>query len=172
VVYTVSLEELLPTINRVIDEVTPRGLYEAVRALSYRGVEIMMDESPSSLKSGRGYRGPPMRFSIEALDQSTPDEAVFVVTPTKMVDGYRLADILENGSPGGKKIIPVGAKMLKFIGTNAFAGRVMFKGVVTRGTIPPQRFAERTKRRIENEASDILQRVIINEYMKDVGGVG
>ena len=130
-----------------------------------------MEEEPSSFKSGRGYRGEPMRFTTKAFDRSTGGEIVFVVTPTKTVDGYKLADILEHGSTGGAKITPVSKKLLKFIGTKAYGGKVLFKKQVTRGTIPPQLFADRTKNRLESEASEILERVIINEYIKDAGSV-
>ena len=172
-VYTVSVEELLPTIKHIIHIATPNAIHEAVRALAYRAVEVMMEESPSSLKSGRGYRGPPFRLSVKAVNHSTPNEAIYTITPTKTVTSstgakHELWKILHYGSENPVIIKPVNRKMLKFVGAD---GKIKFKHAVRRGPIPPHPFVTRTRDRIVLEATGILEETITQEYVKDSAGV-
>ena len=156
--------------DRIIDETTPRALYRLTKELADHAVEVMMYESPSSFKSGRGYRGEPMRFSIKSFDYSNASNAHFFITPTKMVDGIQLASILEKGSPAGKyKGIRSKnkKKLLHFIGTKTKAGQKIWTPAVTRGEIPPQLFIKRTEEQVRRDFNGIANRILDEEYVKD-----
>ena len=167
-VYTVSVEELLPTIKHIIHTTTPAAIREATRELAIRATGIMVEEAPSSIQSGRGYRGPSLKHSVRRVDHSVPSEAIYTITPTKMVTGekgkkHALWKILHYGSTNQRIIYPVNKKMLKF----TYGGKTWFKYKVRRGIIPPHPFVERTKDRTVQEATGILTEVLTREYAKD-----
>ena len=142
VMFDVDIDKLPMFIDQISNEVPIQTLLEASHEVSYATITTMMELSPSSLKSGRGYRGPPLRHSIKTDNMRVSgDEASFETGPTKKVDGHDLGLILEKGSNNQVIIKPKKGKYLKFIDKN---GIRRFEKQVIRGIIPPQHFVRKT----------------------------
>ena len=140
--YTVELEELPELLDQIIDEVPMQTILEASHEVSYTTIMTMREQSPSSLKSGRGYRGSTLRDSIKTENMMVSrDEASFETGPTKKVDGYDLGGILELGSDNPVVIKPKKGQYLKFIDKE---GNRRFEKQVIRGIIPPHPFVRKT----------------------------
>ena len=195
--YNVTLSQLPKMLKMIFEEVPEKYLKDITRKYASVVNSKMQTNSPSSLKSGRGHRGAPLRFSVKTKDETKDvKNPTYFITPTKMVSSsrgtYNLASILEDGSKGGQKIVPVNAKMLKFTGKSS-AGRyvttpigikktqrsalirearkiraspksnkAIFKFSVTRGDIPPQRFIRKTY----NETNDGIHSFVADEFYK------
>ena len=117
--YSITLNQLPETLRKIASDIPKQYFKQITRELAGECMFYMMQYSPSSLKAGRGYRGPPLRFSIEVKDRSSGTSApAYLVTPTKMVHSSRgshnLASILEAGSEGGQLLVPVNAQAMKF----------------------------------------------------------
>jgi len=152
--YVVDVRELVPALDRFINGVTERARDEALDRIKWRGQVVMMEECPSSLKSGRGYRGPPLRFSIKG---TKPDSETVKVGPTKRVDGYDLGAMMELGSNNPVLITPKNRKFLKFM----YRGKVWFKKAVRRGIIPPNPFVKRTTFRMRH----LIPKIVLDAFM-------
>jgi len=160
----VDIDEIETVMNQIFDEIPIQALSEATYEVSYATIRTMMEKSPSSLKSGRGYRGPPLRFSVKTDNMKiSKDEASFETGPTKKVDGYDLGLILEKGSNNPVVIKPKKGMYLKFIDKE---GNRRFEKQVIRGFIPPQHFVRNTALVMGEVASRIFINTLSRLYRR------
>ena len=89
----------------------------------------------------------------------------YSVGPTKKVSGHwDLASILEFGSAGGKIIRSRTGKLMKFIGTNKYAGKLIFASNVIRGSIAPNPFVGRARDKLAPEVPIIVKDIFMRLY--------
>lgn len=150
--------------------------------LASEAVMIMREQAPSSLKSGRGYRGSPLRDSIKII----PDGKGYFITPTKLVDGYNLGVLLTTGSRNRRIITPkgylphrlstgetefyqdnLGLRTKKYWLKFVWKGRVYYARMVRRGIIPPNDFIRRSAEHLITIGNVVLRDTFI-KYFKEV----
>lgn len=152
-----DLERFLPSLLIGAPEVAAKRATQVIAGITQ---ETMMKECPSSFKSGRGYRGPPLRFSISTKPLG---KWAWSVGPTKMVDGKSLGGMIEAGTNSRVVIRPKSAKALKFY----WNGKVQYRRSVRRGATPPNPFVQRTRDIIAPQIGEIAKQV----YMEEFSGV-
>ena len=159
--YHVDASKIRDLAKKLFVDIPPYAMNEATMSIAGETYGVMMQESPSSSKSGRGYRGPPLRFSI-TVERISP--LVYSIGPTKKVGGKDLGIILTRGSPGGQMIRPLKKRdTLRFI----WKGKMIFVKSVVRGDIPANNFMDRTAQIMEANALAIAE----EEYFKKYKGL-
>ena len=149
-----DLERFLPSLLIGAPETAARRATHVIAGVVQ---STMMDESPSSYKSGRGYRGPPLRFSITTKPLG---KYALSVGPTKYVDGKSLGAMIEAGTHSRVMIRPKNRQALKF----TYQGKVMYRTKVRRGVTPANPFVQRTRDRVEPMMGDIARQVYMEEF--------
>jgi hypothetical protein len=104
ITYLVDIKRMDQVIRKFFLEDTEKIMDEIVDRAANKARMDMLVNCPSSVKSGRGYRGKPLSSSIkmEAIHGGNG----WLIGPTKKVDGYDLGTLLEQGSASHTKIVP------------------------------------------------------------------
>ena len=160
--YEVDIDQLSPLIDHILNKTAPEAVRAALQEVGFQTNLEMQGQCPSSLKSGRGYRGPPLRHSIQ--NKFIDDNTVWI-GPPKMVDGHNLGLMMEKVSTNQRIITPTSRTYLKFFWKKT--GRIHFEKSVKRGIIPPNPFVRRTYQIMLRKIPRIVLRVFEDKFMAD-----
>ena len=138
ITYNITLDKLPELLRRIYYDIPNTHLREVTKGAASLVHTDLVNNCPTS--KDRGYRGPPLRFSVMTKDISkSADNPVFIVTPTKKVSSskgeYNLAAILENGSKGGQVILPINGPYLKFTATKKVGGKLITKQTASKAQL-------------------------------------